>query len=130
MAPLIEQSLKARPSASSEARKLLTAIAGELPAETYEDVRLLVSELVTNSIRHSGLERARGATVGFVVRLEDRCLRVEVTDQGRGFAKNVTPSTPDQTSGWGLQIVERLTHRWGVDRHQGQGSTVWFEIDL
>ena len=96
--------------------------------DRFEDIRLLVSELVTNSVRHSGA--ADHAKVEFRVLMDVSCLRVEVADSGKGFQKTVTPSTPDQISGWGLQIVERLSDRWGVDPRDELGSTVWFEIDL
>ena len=128
MRPLIDITLTAGPAAASVARKSLDAIADKVPAETLEDLRLLVSELVTNSVRHSGLSEE--GQVGFVVRMNQSCVRVEVADAGKGFDKTVTPSLPDQQSGWGLQIVERLSDRWGVGREPDVGSTVWFEIDL
>jgi hypothetical protein len=56
---------------------------------------------------------------------EDRLL-VSVTDTGSGF----TPPEPnlDDESGWGLFIVDRLSHRWGVERRGG--TRVWFEMGL
>ncbi|MEX2552494.1 MAG: ATP-binding protein [Actinomycetota bacterium] len=130
MTPLIDMTLEAGPAAASMARKSLSAIADKVPSETFEDVRLLVSELVTNSVRHSGLRSGDDVRVGFVVRMNKSCLRVEVADAGKGFEKTVTPAMPDQQSGWGLQIVERLSDRWGVGGESDAGSTVWFEIDL
>jgi anti-sigma regulatory factor (Ser/Thr protein kinase) len=129
MRTLIDMTLVAGPASASEARKSLAAIADKVPAEKFEDVRLLVSELVTNSVRHSGLATEE-FRVGLVVRMNQSCLRVEIADSGKGFEKTVTPSTPDQQSGWGLQIVERLSDRWGVGLEADAGSTVWFEIDL
>jgi anti-sigma regulatory factor (Ser/Thr protein kinase) len=131
MRTLIDITLVAGPASASEARKSLAAIADKVPAEKFEDVRLLVSELVTNSVRHSGLATEEEYfRVGLVVRMNQSCLRVEIADSGKGFEKTVTPSMPDQQSGWGLQIVERLSDRWGVGREAQAGSTVWFEIDL
>lgn len=127
---LIDVRLAAHPSAPSEARRQLAALAGKLPNQTYEDVRILVSELVTNSVRHSGLHR--GDQVRFRLGLlgDSARLRVEVSDAGPGFTRYVRPSTPDQIGGWGLQIVDRLSDRWGVDARNGDGAAVWFEIDL
>jgi anti-sigma regulatory factor (Ser/Thr protein kinase) len=122
--------LAAGPAAASEARKSLSAVAGRVPQERFEDIRLLVSELITNSVRHAGFAAGDRVEVGFLVRMDSRCLRVDVVDAGKGFAKTVTPATPDQVSGWGLQIVEKLSDRWGVDAPPGSGSSVWFEIDL
>jgi anti-sigma regulatory factor (Ser/Thr protein kinase) len=125
---LIDLTFAAGPAAASEARKSLNALAGKVSQDKFEDIRLLVSELVTNSVRHAGFDTEDG--VGFRVRLGDRCLRVDVVDSGKGFEKTVTPSMPDQVSGWGLQIVEKLSDRWGVEPMPESGSAVWFEIDL
>lgn len=84
------------------------------------DVLLLVSELVTNAVRH-----ARGAE--FEVRLAVRpdVLRLEVHDEGAGFVPRIAPSD-DGTGGYGLYIVERLADRWGVERDPGM---IWVEVD-
>lgn len=105
-------------------------LASEIPQETYQDVRILVTELVTNSVRHSGAADDEGDIVWLDVWTGPNCLRVEVADSGNGFDKVVKPTTPDQLGGWGLQIVDRLTDRWGVKRVNGARSTVWFEIDI
>ena len=128
--PKVDVTLPALPAAASQARKSLAVLRSDLPERTYEDLVILVSELVTNSVRHTG--RARGDEV------EDRLgdwidrsgIRAEVADGGPGFEKFVRPSTPDQLGGWGLQIVDRLSDRWGVRRGSAPGSAVWFEIDL
>jgi anti-sigma regulatory factor (Ser/Thr protein kinase) len=86
------------------------------------DVRLLVSELVTNAVRH-----AEGAAVRLVVSLKRGVLRVEVHDLGSGFQLKAPPRDPLRASGWGLVLVEELADRWGVD---GTPRTrVWFEMD-
>ena len=127
---LIDLTLAAGPAAASEARKSLKAIAGKVSQDKFEDIRLLVSELVTNSVRHAGFAVEDPGGVGFRVRMDNKYLRVDVVDPGKGFEKTVTPSTPDQVSGWGLQIVEKLSDRWGVETLPESGSSVWFEIDL
>lgn len=128
--PLIDMKLPAQPIAASEARRGLSVLANEVPEETYEDVRILVTELVTNSVRHSGVADSEAEHVWLGVWSNRECLHVEVADSGSGFEKVVKPTTPDQLGGWGLQIVDRLTDRWGVKRVNGSGSTVWFEIDI
>ena len=122
--------MAAGPAAASEARQSLSVIGDQVSQERFADLRLLVSELVTNSVRHAGFTADDRVEVGFLVRMDDRRIRVDVLDAGKGFAQTVTPSTPDQVSGWGLQIVEKLTDRWGVEPLPGSGSSVWFEIDL
>lgn len=126
--PLIDMKLPAQPSAASQARQSLSVLAGQISEETYEDVRILVTELVTNSVRHSGVANNDDVRVG--IWTDPNRLRVEVADSGKGFEKTVKPFSPDQNGGWGLQIVDRLSDRWGVKRAAGAGSTVWFEIDI
>jgi len=128
--PLIELTLPAQPIAASEARLSLSVLASQVPRETYEDVRILVTELVTNSVRHSGVTNTDSEHVWLGVWTNPECLRVEVADSGEGFEKVVKPTASDQLGGWGLQIVDRLTDRWGVKRFNGSRSTVWFEIDI
>jgi anti-sigma regulatory factor (Ser/Thr protein kinase) len=85
-------------------------------------VRLLVSELVTNAVRH-----AEGEAVRLVVALKGRTLRIEVHDPGHGFELKPPPSDPLRASGWGLVLVEELADRWGVDH--SPRTRVWFEMD-
>lgn len=121
----IDIDLPARLEGPSLARKHLARLEGEVTPAVLDNLRLLVSELVTNSIRHAGLPPT--ATIALAVRIESGRIRVEVRDHGRGFqSRSVTP-TMYQTSGWGLYLVDRLADRWGVVR---KGSTsVWFELD-
>lgn len=92
-------------------------------------LRLLVSELVTNSVRHAAASRR---PVGLHVRIATATIRVEVRDGGGGF----DPGTPRPRSGeeaagyggYGLFLVERMASRWGVERDDG--TLVWFELDL
>ncbi len=116
-----------RPGAVAEARRALEGLGDLLPPEKLEDVRLLVSELVTNSVRHAGLSPDEAITV--TVRVQGGLARGEVRDRGPGFE---TPQQPapkrDLAGGWGLYIVNKVADRWGV-AHTGSKS-VWFEIDL
>jgi anti-sigma regulatory factor (Ser/Thr protein kinase) len=91
----------------------------------FNNVRLLVSELVTNSVRHS----QTGASDPIELRLAvfaDR-LRVEVSDHGSGFQRRVRTPERGSGSGWGLYLVDQLADRWGVSRDET--THVWFEID-
>lgn len=91
--------------------------------ELLDDVRVVVSELVSNVVRHAG--------TGLVVLLEmhpDR-LRVAVSDHADGDVV-VREADPERdTGGRGLRIVESLSDRWGVSR-DGGGKTVWAEWRL
>ena len=115
------------PGAAAEARRALEALDGLLPPEKLEDVRLLVSELVSNSVIHAGLSPDEAVTVTVTVR--GGLVRGEVRDRGPGFEPPEEPTPkPDLAGGWGLYIVDKMADRWGVARTGSK--SVWFEIDL
>jgi anti-sigma regulatory factor (Ser/Thr protein kinase) len=91
------------------------------------DVRLLISELVTNAIRHAGLDLEDWIELD--VEVGSNTVRVEVRDHGTGFEPAMPPaSKPLDGAGWGLRLVHRVASRWGVERDAW--TRVWFEIDL
>ena len=98
-----------------------------LAVQDYSDLRLLVSELVTNSVRHARL--GPGDRIRLQVEISDRVLRVEVSDPGEGFVANIPEPGARGPGGWGLFLTERLADRWGVDR-DGEWTTVWLERTL
>jgi anti-sigma regulatory factor (Ser/Thr protein kinase) len=112
-------------TAASEARRSLAAVKGLLDEATFDDVRLLVTELVTNSVRHADL--ADGEGIRLRVTTNGRVVRVEVADRGRGFEPKDRDAPLTQASGWGLYLVDKLADRWGVEGNNG--TCVWFEID-
>jgi anti-sigma regulatory factor (Ser/Thr protein kinase) len=87
-----------------------------------ETLRLLVTELVTNSVKHAGAH-----SVVLKVLVGRSVVWTEVTDEGPGFDPAATGRPRDDRSGWGLFLVERLAHRWGVNQ-EGQSTKVWFEL--
>jgi two-component sensor histidine kinase len=100
------------------ARRAVEAL--PLARERTGEVKLIVSELVTNSIEHG--ELADGDRIEVHARVDPRgSLHVEVRDPGPG-------PPADARSGMGWRILERLADRWGVDRHDGL-ARVWFELD-
>ena len=119
--------LKPEPAAVGAARRLL--VREGVDADLEHTVCLLASELVTNSVRHSGVGPA--GSVGLQVRVRPERVRVEISDPGPGFEPEVRPPTPndlDRTGGWGLFLVDELTEGWGVER---DGLTrVWFEMGI
>lgn len=111
------------PEAIPAARNALDGLNGLVDGTVWEDLRLLVTELVTNGVRH-GSERG---PVNVSVAVEDAKVRVEVSDSGRGFSPPEAPMPHlDGTGGWGLQLVDRLAARWGVNVETG--TCVWFEL--
>jgi anti-sigma regulatory factor (Ser/Thr protein kinase) len=91
-----------------------------LEGEEMEDVRLIVSELVTNAVLHGRGQIALRAHV------DDDRVRVEVIDQGHGFEHVVRRVPFERLSGRGLAIVDDLASRWGI--HEGT-THVWFEVE-
>jgi anti-sigma regulatory factor (Ser/Thr protein kinase) len=113
--------------APARARRELEGLSRSLDPELLDALRLLISELVTNSVCHGSLDPSDRIRV-LLAQRGDR-LRVEVTDPGRGFqvgAAHVGESNGDRTAGWGLYLVEHIADRWGV---VDDGATrVWFEL--
>ncbi len=121
---MIDLKLRPTPGAVPDARRALDALGAKVSAQTLEDLRLLVSELVTNSVRHAGLGEAQ--TIELKVKLLPETVRVEVNDQGGGFEPTPRSAASEDQSGWGLYLVSRLSDRWGVS---SDGVTrVWFEL--
>ena len=114
-------------AAGAEARRALTAGNGRLPAAARADVLLLLTELVTNAVRHGGVPPDQ--TVSVEVRQWPRRVRVEVVDPGTRFTQVRPGSRGDESGGWGLFLVDRIADSWGVARALA-GTCVWFEIEF
>ncbi len=120
----LELRLRATPDAPRDARHALDRLAPEVPQTVLENVRLLVSELVTNCIRHAGVDP--NASIELRVAPRNSVIRVEVSDPGEGFEPAPVTLSIYSTSGWGLYLVEQIADRWGVSVENG--TKVWFEI--
>src|SRR5215203_2820427 len=119
--------LAPEPEVVTTARHALDRLTHLLPSEKLEDVRLVVSELVTNSILHAGL--SPDDQISLTVAVSAGSVRGRVCDPGRGFEvdSEPRPRPGGLKGGWGLPIVERISDRWGVERNSR--ACVWFEID-
>jgi anti-sigma regulatory factor (Ser/Thr protein kinase) len=113
------------PQAVAEARERVMALAtpfvdrGRLP-----DLRLVISEVITNAVRHGG-----DGDLVVAVTPKQEFLCVQVTDTGDGFAPRPRALAPDEDGGFGLFLIERLTRRWGLTR-EDSNTRVWFEFDF
>ena len=113
-----------RPDSVARARAALSGLGSQVSPGLRDDLRLLVSEVVTNAIRHAG--DAEGDHVRLRIAELDGHVRVEVFDRGPGFSVPDIDPDPEQAGGWGLWLVEQLADRWGI---RGDGGTcVWFEL--
>jgi anti-sigma regulatory factor (Ser/Thr protein kinase) len=110
------------PKAPAAARLAIEGLSGRVDEDVIPDVKLLISELVTNSVKYGGQGPLR-------VNIDadgPRKLRAEVIDQGAGFVPVVRDRPATEVGGWGLHLVQTLSNRWGV--HEGS-TRVWFEIE-
>ncbi|MGH2833932.1 MAG: ATP-binding protein [Solirubrobacteraceae bacterium] len=123
----IELDLPTCPEAPAIARAAINGLCQNLnlPESQLESLRLLVSELVTNAVKHS--EAPSEATIGLRICLRAEGVRVAVIDQGHGFIPGPC-DPPHSGGGYGLYLVKRIAARWGVD--EANGTRVWFELPL
>jgi anti-sigma regulatory factor (Ser/Thr protein kinase) len=110
---------------AAAARHAVDQLSDRLPDDQLGDVRLLVSELVTNSLRHAKLGDAD--RIRLAVDVNEARVRVEVSDPGPGFEPESPADDPETAEGWGLYLVSTLSDRWGVET--GANTRVWFELD-
>jgi len=96
-----------------------------LAPDRLDDVRLLVSELVTNSLRHGSL--GPGDEVELTVDVHDRAkVRVVVRDPGTGFGLGVRPSDGTVTHGLGLYLLSQLAEAWSIT--VDGDTSIWFDV--
>jgi CheY-like chemotaxis protein/anti-sigma regulatory factor (Ser/Thr protein kinase) len=107
------------PLSASAARTFVVDAAEELGLDPdLETLRLLVSELATNAIKH--------ARTSFDVCVEGTTggLRVEVCDRSLVAP---APTAPSDRGGFGLGIVDTMAERWGIVP-TSDGKAIWFEL--
>jgi anti-sigma regulatory factor (Ser/Thr protein kinase) len=111
--------------AAVEARSAVGLLRRPIGPELLPLIELLVTELVSNSVRHGGA--GPNDSVRLALAVSEEAVRVEVSDLGPGFrpAPHPLPAT-DGRGGWGLIILDRSATRWGTRRG---GRCVWFELD-
>jgi anti-sigma regulatory factor (Ser/Thr protein kinase) len=120
--------LRGGPAAVGAARHAIDELADQQGLPRVDDLRLLVSELVTNSVLHGGA--GPDHRVQLHVDRPDNRVRVEVCDDGRGWTEMLRSTSLDSdqpAGGWGLMLVGALADRWGV--RAGKRTCVWFELN-
>ena len=110
--------MTAGPRAPADARQFVRAKLAE--GDRIDDVVLMVSELVTNAVRHGPSGRV------YLRVIDGDVLRVEVQQ----LAQSETTLNGDHRpgSGYGLKIVESLSDAWGTGDPERAG--IWFEIKI
>ena len=109
MSAKLSVELPRTPQAPFLARRALEDLDGSLDPKVLPEVRLLVSELVSNSVKYGG-----EGPVRLEVRASDKGVRAEIIDQGVGFTPKARDDDLDRVGGWGLHLTEHLTSRWGT----------------
>jgi anti-sigma regulatory factor (Ser/Thr protein kinase) len=117
----VQRTFPADPQSVPAARRFATEALRDSPDDARESVKLMVSELATNGIRHGQ------TSFRLVIERTPDQIRVEVTDSGAGTPQMRFPG-PDEPTGRGLRIVDMLAERWGVERDSKMGKTVWFTV--
>ena len=115
--------MQALPSSAAEARRFALATLADWGLARLKDtITLLVTELVSNGVRHA--QTALELTLSF----DGSCLRIAVADGDPRPPVARTREAPT-VGGWGLTLVDALATQWGTDVEETRGKTVWFEID-
>lgn len=107
--------------APQRAREIVLGAIADLPKVVQDDVVLLVSELVSNSVMH--VEAMPNDKIGLVLAHERDVLHVEVSDRSPRIAHR----RPAGAGGYGLNLVDRLASRWGAELRSGRNVT-WFDV--
>jgi anti-sigma regulatory factor (Ser/Thr protein kinase) len=111
------------PNAAAEARDAIAQLRADLDPPLMETLRLLVTELVTNSVRHTDCD-----AVTLRIAIGTSAVRTEVADDGPAFdLEPFETGAHDPDCGWGLFLVQRLARNWGV-KQEGSSKRVWFEL--
>ena len=115
------------PDAAAEARRAIAELRADLDPPLMETLRLLVTELVTNTVRHTDCD-----SLTLRVAIGKAAVLTEVVDRGPRFdadaalaAEQLDDRGPD--TGWGLFLVQRLARDWGVTEEK-HSKRVWFEL--
>jgi serine/threonine-protein kinase RsbW len=108
------------------ARTVVEGLRARIAPSVLDDAQLVVSELVSNAVRHSGA--SAGGVVVLCVELTGTTVRLEVADPGGGGV--IAPRSPDleHGGGFGLHVVRALSERWGLEQVAAGGARVWADL--
>ena len=125
VALVLELRLLPQPVAASQVRSAIRSALADFDPLVVENLLMVASELVSNSVMHAAL----APDDRIIVRLwANSRLRLEVEDRGRGFARAAAEpfERAGEPGGRGLSIVAALSERW--DREEDQTVRVWAEL--
>jgi len=119
------QRLSSTPAAPAIARHAVSAacLAWRVPY-LVADAEAVVTELVSNGVRHAG-----GGDLQFQVVLGGRFLHVSVRDSNHERPRRLIPDPEIEQGGWGLMLVEAIAAGWG-STPTADGKVVWATLRL
>lgn len=119
----VHQEIPTGPEAPAHARALVASLSSRVPERLLDEVRIVISELVTNSYQHAG--NPEGTPIDVHLDLTEDRLRVEVID---GSIFDPTPETTKElrSAKWGLAVIDRVADSWGRISEGG----IWVEFQL
>jgi anti-sigma regulatory factor (Ser/Thr protein kinase) len=110
---------------------LACVLHGNGVADKHRDAaQLVVTELVTNSVRHSGASAEEALTLRIALSVPAGSLTIEVEDPGCDGAIALRPPDLNGGGGLGLNLVQALSELWGVERAATGGTRVWARLAL
>jgi anti-sigma regulatory factor (Ser/Thr protein kinase) len=107
---------------------VLKRLCSRLSEARTADAALIVSELVTNSVRHTDVSPGKRLQVELTTIADG--LRIAVTDAGTQRLPRLLPFDPASPGGFGLWMVQDLTRDWGVERDSAGTTCVWCDLVL
>jgi hypothetical protein len=115
--------LPLEPQSAARARRAISSLRPHAPASSFDDVVLLVSELVCDAL---AIE-PHGVNAAITVEADVLNRSTRVMTRFDGVALRLSGEKPKPTdSGWGVYLVRTLATRWGAGR-SAEGTYVWFE---
>ena len=116
-------------SSVGAARRRLVSdlIAADIYDSAVCDVALVISELLSNALRHAA--PLPGSKIRVAWRIDADSVQVSVSDGGAQTVPELGEPTQAATGGRGLRIVEKLSRRWGTSTGD-EGTTVWAEVPV
>lgn len=118
-----EASLPSSLASAREARTFVKEAIGVPPDEPFDTLELLISEVVTNAVQHTG-----AAPLVRVSRRGDM-VRVSVQDPSPRWPVRCFVADTD-LSGRGIALVDVLSSSWGIELLDHVGKQVWFEVRI
>ena len=117
--------LPVRPESARRAREAVTEFRGRLEESTYNDLRLVVSELVADVAR---TEADGSHEVSLRIELRDRWIRASATEGAVAYEPQSRRPRLGEP-GWGIHLARVLGQRWG-SRHDAEHGSIWLEMEL